>query len=102
MSERHCFCAPSPRCVLAVASYCVNVHVGIFAGHDYFYQGQMPCKTNQDWAVNYDGTRDPLGRAVRGAVQEFARAHSLAVSVGTGRTKWPSWAIVKPGGDSRS
>ena len=47
------------------------------------YQGWTPCagrvldpngrmKGNyvQDWSTNYDGTRDPLGRAVRGAVQD--------------------------------
>ena len=30
-----------------------------------------PQQTGQDWTVNYDGTVDPLGRAVKGAVQEF-------------------------------
>eukprot|EP00965_Chrysotila_dentata_P239993 6203426-Pleurochrysis_carterae.AAC.1 len=69
---------------------------GIFAGHDFVYQGGMPCASRQDWAVNFDGTRDPLGRAVRGAVVEFARKRGLLVSQSYLAQPWPSWAILKP------
>lgn len=58
---------------------------GIIAGDDYSWQKEpklynendrctrqrYPANTGQDWSVNMDGSRDPLGRAVRGAVDDF-------------------------------
>jgi hypothetical protein len=45
---------------------------GIIGGHDYVKQNDGPKQSGQDWTLNYDGTRDKLGRAVKGAVDEFA------------------------------
>jgi len=45
---------------------------GIMAGDDYVTVadlGRSP--SSSDWSINYDGTRDAAGRAVRGAVDEF-------------------------------
>ena len=30
-----------------------------------------PARTNMDWRLNFDGSRDPTGRSVRGAVEDF-------------------------------
>ena len=43
---------------------------GIFAGHDYVTN---PAWSNQNWTINFDGTVDHSGRAVQGAVDEFAQ-----------------------------
>eukprot|EP00602_Paraphysomonas_sp_CaronLab_P001409 CAMPEP_0185026248 /NCGR_PEP_ID=MMETSP1103-20130426/10182_1 /TAXON_ID=36769 /ORGANISM="Paraphysomonas bandaiensis, Strain Caron Lab Isolate" /LENGTH=114 /DNA_ID=CAMNT_0027559757 /DNA_START=408 /DNA_END=749 /DNA_ORIENTATION=- len=45
---------------------------GIIGGHDYVTQNDGPMQSGQDWTINFDGTRDKLGRAVKGAVDEFA------------------------------
>mmetsp|Transcript_87449 Transcript_87449/g.155099 ORF Transcript_87449/g.155099 Transcript_87449/m.155099 type:complete len:237 (-) Transcript_87449:166-876(-) len=65
---------------------------GIMAGHD-FNNAAFAAKPGQDWTLNYDGTRDPEGRAVKGAVEEFAKQMSRTITVGTDDK--PSWAIRK-------
>ncbi len=44
---------------------------GIMAGHDFVEQSEGPQQTNQNWTINYDGTIDRSGRAVKGAVSDF-------------------------------
>jgi hypothetical protein len=44
---------------------------GIIAGHDFVTQNEGPQQTKQNWTINYDGTVDPTGRAVYGAVIDF-------------------------------
>ena len=50
---------------------------GIFGGHDYIFasehrdwRGAGDAK-GTDYALNFDGSRDPYQRAVKGAVDEF-------------------------------
>ena len=89
---------------------------GVMAGHDYTWQReprdavearQDPHTQKQDWALNFDGTRDRLGRAVKGAVDDFFGGVSLApyasplaacprqVSVTYRESSWNSWVVVK-------
>ena len=30
-----------------------------------------PARTNMDWRLNFDGSQDPAGRSVKGAVEDF-------------------------------
>ncbi len=69
---------------------------GIFAGHDYMSAADVPPEITDDWSVNYDGTIDPLGRAVKGAVDEFANKHSVQLTVGYHEPLWSTWAMRKP------
>ena len=41
------------------------------AGHDYFIATEHPNWPQDDYSINYDGSRDPYRRAVKGAVDEF-------------------------------
>jgi len=53
---------------------------GIFAGHDY-----TSCKPNcfdgNGWDLNYDGTIDPTGLSVKGAVDDFATKVGRQISL---------------------
>lgn len=44
---------------------------GIFAGHDYT-SCKPSCEKGNGWDLNFDGTIDPSGLAVKGAVDDFA------------------------------
>ena len=65
---------------------------GIFAGHDYVTN---PAWSLQNWTINFDGTVDPTGRAVQGAVDEFGRRHGVRVYASSDGA-WRSWALRKP------
>ena len=65
---------------------------GIFAGHDYVTN---PAWSGQNWTINFDGTVDHSGRAVQGAVDEFAQRHGVEVYASSDGA-WRSWALRKP------
>ena len=50
---------------------------GIMAGHDYIWateggrNGRGKNRGGDDYTINFDGTRDPYNRSVKGAVDEF-------------------------------
>mmetsp|Transcript_23456 Transcript_23456/g.33580 ORF Transcript_23456/g.33580 Transcript_23456/m.33580 type:complete len:249 (+) Transcript_23456:53-799(+) len=81
---------------------------GIMAGHDYLTQfdlsGNDPHPNpGWDYTLNYDGSRDPLGRAVRGAVDEFFSDSThflsgcpLQITITYYEPKWNTWAVRKP------
>lgn len=69
---------------------------GIIAGHDYVTNDDGPRQGGQDWSINFDGTRDPTGRAVKGAVDDFAAKHGLQISVSYRESGWNTWAARKP------
>jgi len=69
---------------------------GIIAGHDYVTNNDGPRQMGQDWSVNFDGTRDSTGRAVKGAVDDFAAKHGLHISVSYREPSWNTWAARKP------
>jgi len=69
---------------------------GIIAGHDYVTNNDGPRQQGQDWSVNFDGTKDPAGRAVKGAVDDFAAKHGLHISVSYREGGWNTWAARKP------
>ena len=66
---------------------------GIFSGHDFLDAG-----TRQDgnrWEVQPDGSVRADMRAVRGAVEDFARQVNRDVSVTSGLDGYPSWLLRK-------
>ena len=66
---------------------------GLVCGHDFVTQQEGPQQSGQDWTKNFDGTVDGTGRAVRGAVEDFARRHRRQIQVTYRETDWPSWCI---------
>lgn len=69
---------------------------GIMAGHDYVTNDDGPRQSNQNWTVNYDGTVDHSGRAVKGAVDDFMTAKNLQLVVTYREARWNTWAVRKP------
>lgn len=67
---------------------------GIIAGHDYVTNDDGPLQHRHDWSLNYDGTRDPSGRAFKGAVDDFAAKHDLHISVSYRESHWNTWRRV--------
>lgn len=72
---------------------------GIFAGHDFVDAAWVSSQTwgaGQDWSVCADGSKEP--RAVKGAVEDFAKEQGLAITV-TGPVPslnaFESWLIQK-------
>ena len=53
---------------------------GIFAGHDYVACAPE-CRDGNGWDLNYDGTIDPDGLAVKGAVDNFAVKVSRQIQI---------------------
>lgn len=87
---------------------------GIMAGHDYTWQHEPsdaaasdPSRTGQDWTLNFDGSRDALGRAVKGAVDDFFGGISSSpfesplkgcprqVAVTYRENPWNTWVVAK-------
>lgn len=68
---------------------------GIMAGHDYVTNDDGPSKMNQNWTVNYDGTIDKSGRAVKGAVDDFMEPRNLQITVSYRERAWNTWAVRK-------
>lgn len=73
---------------------------GIMAGHDFVEQDEGPTQTHQNWTVNFDGTVDASGRAVRGAVVDFfndpahpERYRQIYVTYQNGG--WWTWIVRK-------
>lgn len=84
---------------------------GIMAGHDYTEQEEPgnavkplgdPQTTEQDWTLNYDGTKDETKRVVRGAVDDFFSDNfgdlngcPRQVTVSYREDSWNTWAVRK-------
>lgn len=68
---------------------------GIMAGHDYVTNDDGPSKMNQNWTVNYDGTIEQSGRAVKGAVDDFMTPRNQQITVGYRESAWNTWAVRK-------
>lgn len=68
---------------------------GILAGHDYVDQMDGPSQSNQDWTINFDGTKDESGRVVKGAVDDFANRHGLQLTISYRESSWNTWATRK-------
>lgn len=73
---------------------------GIMAGHDYVFQKEGPEQTGQNWTINFDGSVDPLGRAVKGAVREFfgdpSKPDRFRIIHTTRRREYfPTWIVRK-------
>lgn len=67
---------------------------GLFCGHDFVTAEEVKW-THQDWSKNYDGTVDPQGRAVKGAVLEFADKVGRQITVSYREGNWNTWCIRK-------
>merc|ERR1712098_221591 len=48
---------------------------GIFAGHDFVDADEEPKRSGQDWCTFDDGTKCEGGKAVKAAVEDFAKKH---------------------------
>jgi len=68
---------------------------GVFGGHDYVTNDDGPLQSGQNWALNYDGSVDPLGRAVKGAVDDFAISVNRQIVVTYRESGWNSWFLRK-------
>ena len=73
---------------------------GIFAGHDYVYASEHPwfATGKSDYSINFDGTRDPLQRAVKGAVDDFFSAcvpRQVSVTYRDESAPFVSWMVRK-------
>jgi hypothetical protein len=73
---------------------------GIMAGHDFATQWEGAMQSGQNWTVNYDGSVDPSGRAVYGAVVDFFNdpehpERYRQISVTYQETAWWSWLVRK-------
>lgn len=68
---------------------------GIFGGHDYVTNSDGPQQTGQNWSLNYDGTVDPEGRAVKGAVDDFSVRVNRQLVVTYREPGWNSWFVRK-------
>lgn len=68
---------------------------GIFSGHDYVEQNDGPAGVGQDWSLNYDGTIDDSGRAVKGAVDDFAQTMGRQLIISYRENMWNTWALRK-------
>jgi hypothetical protein len=66
---------------------------GIMAGHDFVTDSETG---GQNWSINYGGTVDPSGRAVKGAVIDFASRKLLQIAVSYCEPGFNTWAIRKP------
>ena len=70
------------------------------SGHDFVTQKEGPQQSGQNWTVNSDGTVDPEGLAVFGAVLDFfndpSRPERLRqISVGYQEGSYWTWAVRK-------
>ena len=68
---------------------------GVLGGHDYVTNDEGPKQSGQDWSINYDGSVDPQGRAVKGAVDEFSTAFGRQILVTYQDSGFPSWFLRK-------
>lgn len=66
---------------------------GIMSGHDFVTQDEGPQQLNQDWTLNFDGTRDETRRVAWGAVVDFFQG-KRQVQI-TYKEKFPSWLVRK-------
>ena len=68
---------------------------GLMCGHDFVYNSEVQLvQPNVDYSINYDGTKDEKGRAVRGAVEEWAALTRRTLSTGSSKKEyWKSWCI---------
>lgn len=70
---------------------------GVMAGHDFLdaEEAHRNFKGASDWAVMSNGTVHPTGKAVKGAVLDFAERVNRQVVVAYADGAWPSWMIRK-------
>lgn len=64
---------------------------GVLGGHAYVTNDEGTKQSGQDRPINYDGSVDPQGRAVKGAVDEFSTALGRQILVtyhDSGNTSW--------------
>ena len=61
----------------------------------FLIQEEVSKHTQQDWTLNYDGTRDLTGRVVKGAVDDFAAKYHRQVVLTYREAAWNSWMIRK-------
>ena len=66
---------------------------GLVCGHDFVRQDEGPAQSGQRWDINGDGSTDPTGGAVRGAVEDFARVMARQIQVAYADGEFWSWCV---------
>lgn len=66
---------------------------GLVCGHDFVRQSEGPAQTGQRWDINFDGTVDPEGGAVRTAVENWAMRHKRQLQITYKEDSWWSWCM---------
>lgn len=93
IDARHDYCG----CTEDLQAYWPKLRPGgIFAGHDYMTAEEARALApDGDYGICMDGTRNE--GAVRGAVEDFAMAHGLTISVSyRDGGFWSTWMVQKP------
>lgn len=68
---------------------------GIMAGHDYIDAEEVEKISGQDWSVSADGTKNPNGKAVKSAVDEWAAEHRQVLQITFRDAPWNTWVTRK-------
>jgi hypothetical protein len=68
---------------------------GLMCGHDFVTQFEGPMQTNQRFDINGDGTVDPTGGAVKGAVVDWAILQNRQIQIAYKEEAWWTWCIRK-------
>lgn len=71
---------------------------GIMAGHDYIDTEEVAKISGQDWSVSADGTRNPDGKAVKSAVDEWAAENKQLLQITFRDAPWNTWVTRKTRG----
>lgn len=68
---------------------------GLVCGHDFVTQYEGPAQMQERWDINMDGTVDPTGGAVRGAVTDWARDHERQLQLCYKEGGYWTWCLRK-------
>ena len=64
-------------------------------GHDFVTQFEGPMQNNQRYDINGDGSVDPTGGAVKGAVVDWANLQNRQIQITYKETGWWTWCMRK-------
>jgi len=68
---------------------------GLMCGHDFVTHFEGPMQNNERWDINGDGTVDPTGGAVKGAVVDWAILQNRQIQITYKESEWWTWCIRK-------
>eukprot|EP01084_Bolivina_argentea_P235020 395598_1 len=68
---------------------------GILAGHDFCNANEEPLSNGQDWCTYSNGSKCENNKAVKGAVEDFAKKINRQIVVPRRENLWTSWYLRK-------